>query len=239
MRQLLSIVAAIGLIAAMGAAVQAGPPLDGIYQSDDLPGGVLDKGRYAESWVPPATPLGIGNTLDAQSWDGASLGLEWRYWCAAVANVQLLTSTVNASGNGNETYMKTFVGGYIWLSGTGPWANGDPDYPGTIINYVEFETITYQNFVRIAAVANVQAKAYFDNYPSECVTFAIGNMAEMGTTDTMMKPANYPGFLDPITCNPTVVAGGWWDMFTLTLTITGCTVGTEETTWGAVKSLYR
>jgi hypothetical protein len=239
MKQFLSIVLAVALAATMGTAVQAGPPLDGVYQSDDLPGGTISKGRYTESWMGPGMPLSVGNTLDAQSWDGMNLGAEWRYYCAAVANVQLLTDNVDANGNGNRTYMKTFVGGFIWLSGTGPWANGDPDYPGVITDYVEFETITYQNFERVAAVANVQATAQFDNYPSDCLTFAIGNMAEMGTTDDMMKPADYPGFLDPNTCDPTRTNGAWWDMFTLTLTITGCTVDTQESTWGGVKALYR
>lgn len=239
MKQLLSIMTAMILIASFVPSVMAGPPLDGVYQSDDLPGGVISTGRYTESWSAPSMPLAMGNAFDAQSWDGMTLGAEWRYYCGSLVNSQLLTDTVNGSGNGNRTYMKTFTGGYIWLAGTGPWANGDADYPGTITDYVEFETITYVNFVRVAAVSNVQASAVFDNYPSACMTFAVGNMAEMGTTDTMMKPAGYPGFLDPATCDATRTMGGWWDMYTLTLTISGCTVQTEETSWGAVKSLYR
>lgn len=238
MKQLLSIIAAMLFIASIVPAAQAGPPLDGIYQSDDLPGGVISKGRYTESWVGPSMPLGLGNAFDAQSWDGMTLGAEWRYYCGSLANVLVLTDNVDANGNGNRTYMKTFVGGYIWLDGAGPWGNGDADYPGTITDYVEFETVSFVNFARVAAVSNVQASANFSNYPSSCMTFAVGNMAEMGTTDSMMKPGDFPGFLDPATCDATRTMGGWWDMFTLTLTISGCTVETQETSWGAVKALY-
>jgi len=238
MKQVLLTAVAVVLVAAVVVPVHAGPPLNGVYQSTDL-GGPVQLGRYTESWMGAGMPLAMGNTLNAQSWDGMNLGAEWKYYCGFVVMSQLLVSTVDGSGNGNATYMKTFSGGYSWLNGTGPWANGDVDYPGFITSYVEFETITYQSFQRIAAVSNVQASAQFDNYPSSCMTFAIGNMAEMGNTDTGMKPANYPGFLDPNTCDPTVTFGGWWDMFTLTLTISGCTVDTQDSTWGSVKSIYR
>ena len=134
----------------------AGPPLDGSYQSTDLGGPVL-LGRYTEAWDVGGGALEVGTTLHAESWDpgGPALGTQWRYWCSTelVPSV-LLVDLVDGSGNGNRTYQKTFSGGYIWLSGTGPWANGDPDYPGVIDTYYEFETITYSNWVPIAAVTS-------------------------------------------------------------------------------------
>jgi hypothetical protein len=133
--------------------------------------------------------------------------------------------------------MKQYVGGFVWLSGSGPWANGDAQYTGVITNYTEFETVQFTNFARIAAVSNVQATADFDGYDN-CMNFAVGNMQDVNNTDMMMKPADYPDFLDS-NCDATPMMGSWWDMFTLTLTITGCAVETEETTWGQVKSLYR
>ena len=232
-----AIVIALCLMLLAGTSL-AGPPLNGAYDSTDL-GGVVYLGRYTEGWDGGGGALADGTTLNAESWDGMTLGTQWRYWCATeMSDAMLLTNTVNAEGNGNRTYMKTFIGGYIWLSGTGPWANGDPDYPGVIDSYIEFETITYVNWVPVAAVTNVQATAHFDNYPSQCMTFYIGNGTRVATTDLgETLPANYPDLLDP-TCSATRTDGAAWDFTSITLSITSCEVGVEESSWGAIKSLY-
>ncbi len=216
----------------------AGPPLPGAYDSTDM-GGPVDVGRYTEGWDPAGSAMQAGTTLQAESWDGAALGMQWRYWCATLASDGvLLTDNVDGNGNGNRTYMKIFIGGFIWLSGTGPWANGDADYPGTIDSYVEFETITYDNWVEIAAITNVQASAHFDNYPDECVTFYIGNGSLAASTDLGDPvPPDYPSLMDTA-CGDTRVDGAFWDFFTITLSITGCTTPTRDTTWGAVKAMY-
>ena len=226
------------LVLFLATASVAGPPLNGSYDSTDL-GGPVYVGRYTEGWGGGGGALLAGTTLNAASWDGSVLASQWHYWCSTESsNGVLLVNTVNSSGNGNRTYMKTFVGGYIWLSGSGPWANGDPDYPGVIDSYVEFETITYSNWIPVAAITNVQASAHFDAYPGQCMTFYIGNGSQIASTalgDPV--PADYPAFLDP-SCNPTRTEGASWDFFTITLTITDCVVGTKEATWGAIKSIY-
>jgi hypothetical protein len=221
----------------IGGVTIAGPPLDGDYQTPDL-GGTLYYGRYTEGWDPGGGALETGTTLNAESWDGAALGTQWRYWCSTEsAPAVLLIDSVNpTTGNGNRTYQKTFTGGYIWLSGSGPWANGDPDYPGVIDSYYEFETITYSNWVPIAAVTNVQAVAYFDNYPDQCMSFYIGNGTRVASTDLGDPiPPDYPDLLDP-NCDPTRTDGAFWDFTAVTLSIVGCATGTEPTTWGAIKS---
>jgi hypothetical protein len=216
----------------------AGAPLNGEYQSTDL-GGPVYVGRYTEGWDAGGAATHYGTTLNAESWDGASLGTQWHYWCSTLlSDGVLLTNTVNAQGNGNRTYMKTFSGGYIWLSGTGPWANGDPDYYGVIDSYTEFETVTYSNWVPIAAVTNVQAIASFDGYPAQCMTFYIGNGSQVASTDLGDPvPADYPGLLDT-SCNPTRTDGAFWDFFTVTLSIVDCAVAAEESSWGNIKSLH-
>lgn len=217
-------------------AVFAGPPLDGTYESTDL-GGTIPLGRYAESWTMPNGFLMMGNVANGESWDGSALGTVWRYYCPLLTMATVLVDNVDANGNGNRTYMKSYTGGLVWLSGSGPWGNGDAQYAGPITAYTEFETIQYSNFNRIAAVSNIQATAQFNGY-DQCMNFAVGNMAEVSNTDMMMKPMDYPDFLDA-NCGATATMGSWWNMFTLTLTITGCTVDTQESTWGEVKSLYR
>lgn len=226
---------------ALAAAALAGPPLPGDYKTTDI-GGVVSMGRYTEGWLPGGGALLPGTTLNAQSWNGTTLGTEWRYQCATTVSPSiLLTNTVNASGFGNRTYMKQFVGGTIWLSGTGPWANGDADYPGVIDSYTEFETIQYENFVPVAAVTNVQATAHFVNYPAACMTFAVSNGVEIGSTALGgVKPANYPDFLQPGSCSPGAPEGAWWDMVTMTLSVSaGCATPAKPSTWGALKALYR
>jgi hypothetical protein len=219
----------------------AGPPLDGIYKSVDV-GGPINIGRYSESWEAGGGPLMPGTTLNAESWDGTDLGLEWRYWCSTqLVAPTLLIDTVNpATGNGNRTYQKQFSGGYFWLSGSGPWANGDPDYSGTIDTYSEFETIQYVNWVPVHAITNVQATAHFDNYPETCFNFAVANGVEIGSTNNGDPvPMDYPDFLEANTCAPVLTLGAWWDMKDLSLVITGCSVPTEEMNWGAIKAHYQ
>lgn len=240
MKHLATTLLVLGTLAVAATAL-AGPPLSGEYKTTDL-GGVVSLGRYTEGWLPGGGALLSGVTLNAQSWNGAALGTEWYYRCAITAGpATLLTNTVNASGDGNRTYMKQFVGGTIWLSGTGPWANGDADYPGVIDSYTEFETIQYSNWVPVAAVTNVQATAHFANYPADCMTFYVSNGTEVGSTEAGgVKPANYPDFLHPSDCNLTANDGAWWDFLTMTLSITsGCTTPARPSSWGAVKQLYR
>lgn len=216
----------------------AGPPLVGSYNSVDN-GGPVYVGHYTEGWDASGSAIKAGTTLNAESWDGAVLGTQWRYWCSTEsADAFLWVDNIDAQGNGQRVYLKTFSGGYIWLSGTGPWANGDPQYTGVITHYNETETVQYVNWVPIGAVTSVNAKATFDNY-ALCMTFYIGNGYRIGTTDLGdVKPAGYPDFLDP-GCSATRTLGAWWDFDDVILTINGdCTVATQESTWGAVKSLY-
>ena len=237
MKHLAMVLCALLLFVFSGAAL-ADAPLNGDYQSTDL-GGPVYTGRYTEGFDPWGGATSYGTVINAMSWDGATLGTQWKYWCGVeIADAVLLTDTVNGMGNGNRTYMKTFVGGYIWLSGSGPWANGDPDYPGVIDSYYEFETIQYSNWVPIDATTNVQAVAHFDAYPDQCMAFYIGNGERVATTEIgETLPADYPELLD-MDCNATRTDGAAWDFFTVTLSITGCAVSNEESSWGAIKSIY-
>ena len=216
----------------------AGPPLGGNYQSTDI-GGTISAGRYSEGWLPGGGALLAGTTQNCGSWNGTALGTEWRYTCGTmITNGVLLLDTVNGSGNGNRTTLCIYVGGVFWLSGTGPWANGDVNYPGHFDSYVEYETVQYVNWVPIAAITNVQASAHFDDYPLTCIAFTIANGVRVGTTDLGgVEPANYPAFLTPA-CAPTMTNGAWWNMQALTISILGCETPVEPSTWGSIKARY-
>lgn len=230
----------LACIVMMAAAALAGPPLNGIYSSTDI-GGDVNTGRYTEGWDVGGGATSIGTVLNAQSWDGATLGLQWRYTCSTIESAPaLIQDTVNASGTGSKTWQIDFTGGTIWLSGDGPWGNGDAEYTGTITSYTEFETVQYVAFEAVHAVTNVTAIAHLDGYSEACMTFSVGNGVEVGNTnDGSTKPSTYPDFLQAGTCAPVMTLGAWWDFMTMSLYIDNCTVGTEPATWGAVKAIYR
>lgn len=231
---------ALLLIASLTAtAALAGPPLNGVYPSTDI-GGDVYTGRYMETYDTPEGAILPGTTLHAQSWDGMNLGQQWSYQCGIMTSAPVLVSDmVNANGTGSRTYMKTFVGGSIWLSGTGPWGNNEAEYSGPILDYVEFETIQFLNFERIHAVTNISATASIDGYSDSCLAFTVGNGVEIGSTDFGNPiPATYPAMHDA-NCDPVVALGAWWDFMTLSLYIDSCVVSTDETTWDSVKSFYR
>ena len=229
---------------ALGVTVaQAQAPVDGTYKTSN---GDFLEGRSATSWVTPVNdPPQVGNVLHGQSWDGAVLGTEWEVSCPVVANVTLLFDAV-IGGNGHRAYLIAYVGGTIWLDGAGPWGGGDPSYNGVIDTYMETRTEQYADGNLVGANSNHNVSAHIVGYPADCVAFAIGNGVLIGdtdpnlipVTDTNVKPADYPDFLQA-NCAVGGADGHWGDLTDMTLTVQGCLVPVEETSWGAVKSIYR
>ena len=240
MKRLATTFAILAALALTASASLAAAPLPGTYMSTDI-GGTIPAGRYTEGWDADGGALLASTTQNCGSWDGSVLGGVWKYTCGtATAPATLLYSTVNAQGYGTRTYMMPFSGGIFWLSGSGPWANGDPDYPGVFDSYVEYETITYSNWIPVSAITNVQVAAHFNNYPTLCMAFSIGNGSRVGTTDLgNVMPADFPAMLDP-TCNPTRTLGAWWNFTSITITLTpDCATPAKPSTWGSLKAIYR
>jgi hypothetical protein len=241
MKRLATIFAILATLALTASVTLAAAPLPGEYKSMDLPGGTIPAGRYTEGWAVGGGALLAGTTQNCGSWDGSALDGVWKYSCGTelTPGVQI-GGYVNSLGNGIRTFMKTYSGGTFWLSGTGPWANGDSDYPGVFDSYVEYETITYSNWVAISAITNVQAAAHFNNYPVLCMGFSIGNGTRVGTTDRgNVMPSNYPALLDP-TCAPTRTLGAWWDFTSISILLTeDCATSAKPSSWGSLKAIYR
>jgi hypothetical protein len=222
-----------------GAAAMAGPPLTGIYLSDDF-GGTMQPGRFSESWVNPAATHGqVGNTIHALSWDGATLGDEWSLLCPSIAIGPVLVSdNRDGNGTGDVTYQTQYTGGSFWMSKDGPWGDGSVDYTGAIQTFVVTTTYQYVFGNLLGIRGNVTMSGSFDGYDN-CFDYTVNNTAFVGTTDTMPLPADYPAFRDA-SCFGGVVRGGWGSVTQIALQIYGsCTVSTEESSWGAVKALYR
>jgi hypothetical protein len=219
----------------------ADPPIDGIYTSTDLGGQVL-LGRYSESWDVPDGRLQMGNTANKLSWDGATLGTQWQLFCTRIAGPPvLITDTVDGAGNGFREWKVVYVAGDLILDGNGPWGNGtEPFYQANMHAYQEIKTFQYSGGVITQAIANVSIQADFQDWAESCVTISILNQEELGNTDDDGSLAlNYPAFLVPITCDPSRTLGTWGEVDEITLIVTGCTVPTEDTTWGVIKSLYK
>jgi hypothetical protein len=211
----------------------AGAPLEGVWKSTDL-GGPVPLGRYTEGWMSGGGALLAGTAFNAASWDGTTLGDSWSYHCAVEgANAVLVDDSV-VSGFGTRTWKCTFTGGTIWLSGSGPWGNGDAQYTGPILSYVEYETLTYVAGMVIEARTNVNATAMIEGYETVCLGFTVGNGAKIGDG---LPPANYPPELNS-SCG-SAINGAFWDFAQLTLYITNCEVGTQESSWSSVKAQYR
>jgi len=232
--RLLSIVVILGFVALP---VLAAPPVAGVYYSYDLPGGTFNAGRFSESWVDPGSHGQIGNTVNAESWDGATLGTEWKLWCASIQTPPVLVSdTRDVNGTGDVTYRTVYSGGHFWLGAAGPW--GDEDYSGDLSFFVITTTYMYVANTVLGIRSNVTSYGQIDGY-TDCMEYEINNAAFFGTTDMGPLPADFPVFLDEYCSEGVWVRGGWGSATQVAIRIRGeCNVGVEPSTWGQIKALY-
>jgi hypothetical protein len=223
----------------------AGAPANGTYESTDI-GGLMLPGRYSESWF--GGRLMPNNTLNEKSWDGATLGTQWHWYCPWISGAPaLLVDAVNpVTGDGFKMWRVTYVGGYCWLDGSlgTPWYGGDPSYTANINTWIATVTETYDNFQEVGTVRNHNATATFVGYNQQCMNLVVSNVEKL--SDTVKSggpvPADFPDFWDwsPCASIGTVGPGEWGDVDSITFTITGCeTVAAQPKSWGAVKAMYR
>lgn len=233
-RSLFAFVAAACLLTV---SAQAGAPLLGTYTSE---GGDVSHGRHTESFANNGEFLTVGNAVNAASWDGATLGVQWSYSCPDIVSTLLLADLVNPiTGDGQKLYKKYFSGGTFTMNGTGEaWDGGDAVYTGVMSYYSETTTIIYANFERVNAVTDITWFGHFDGFRYPCVQWAANGATLGDTSDGSSLPAGYPLFVSPGSCSTDRTYGIWWQDSDVTMTITECTVPTEESTWGSIKALY-
>lgn len=214
----------------------AGPPLVGSYKSTL---GDMLTGTYSETWN--GGKLSVNNTINEASYDGVNLGTEWKWSCAYIAAApSLVYDGVDANGNGNRIWNVVYTGGSAWLSQTGPWGNGE-DYNLMVDTWNATVTETYSNFVEVGTVKTVNATATFVGFPETCIVLALSNLEKHGDGATLPPPGvlAYPDFIDGANCNTAAGPGEWGEVDDITYSILGCTVGTQDKSWGSVKALYR
>jgi hypothetical protein len=200
-------------------------PIEGVY---DTTIGNLKPGRVSEAWCTLPSPGVPGNTQNAESWDGATLGAQWKVWGMEInaAGPQVVGSSMN-NGSGWIAYSTDYDGGQFWLSKNHTWGDGVNDLTGTVSNYNVFARVTYVNYTPVSVYSTAYFTGVFDECPVCYLEYVISNVAQVWPSD----PGMYPALL----CG---TAGEYYDVCCIRASIF-CQVGTEESTWGTIKSLYR
>jgi len=211
----------------------AGPPAAGTYLSTDMGGSVLT-GYFSESWV--AGPGNIGNTVNSASWDGATLGTQWKLWCPAIdVGPVLVSDTRDGNGTGEVTYRTTYAGGFFWMSKTGPWGDNTVDYPGTVSSFIATATYQYVLGQLLGIRSNITTFGQFDGY-GDCMEYTINNAAFLGEGTV---PDYCPPYMDSSCALTGLSLGGWGHAHDLAIRILGCEVPVNQSTWTGAKTLYR
>lgn len=212
------------------------PPLPGTYKT--LTATVLP-GRATES-MPCDSCFGqVGDLVMAESWDGSTLGTNWRVSCPQIATTPTLLYNGVVGGTGQRIYQAAYTGGTLWLSGTGAWGAGDPYYTGSLTSFVVVAAYQYVGGTLVGIVSNINFSGNIDGY-DDCFTLAISNAAFVGATPGAPSLSPFPAFQGPSDCNVAGTHGSYWDVHDITFSILGhCTTGTRSSSWGALKSRYR
>ncbi len=221
------------LICLFAGSAMAGAPIVGNYSPSD--------GRFSESWV-GGQEGAVGNTVNALSWVGGNLGLEWKLQCNSIQiEPTIIEDTIDEYGTGYIKYKTVYGGGTMWLSSTGSW--GDEDYTADVNETGMVVTSTHQFVMgtRTGVVSDITVRGVFVNY-SNCFAYTLSNAVIWGAGTE--PAADYPEFLDANCDSGTMGFGAWGDVDDIFLAIYAptdpeCTIPVQEATWGHVKSLYR
>ena len=205
-------------------------PYEGFWTTTDAS---LTGGRISEAFC--GSPIGPGvedNTLNAQSWNGATLGLLWVFSGMAIDEDGAVETgqSINDSGFGWIDYITNYIGGTFWLDGGHTWSDGT-DLTGVVTGCSVGARVTIVNWQPVGVASNITVTGVFDQC-EECTIHVVGNSTRIWDGVTGPMPAGFPTFL----CGTT---GELHDMCCLQATITCPVVGTEESSWGAIKELHR
>jgi hypothetical protein len=210
------------------------PPKDGTYSTYS---GTMLGGRASEAWCSGVGPGQPGNTESTASWDGSTLGAQWRVWGMAIdANGAVETArSFDADGNGWIDYATNYTGGSFWLDGNHLWGNGIGDFTGVVTYFQVTARVTYVRWQAVGVTSNVFMTAGFDECPNCSIEYAISSaMLEWQTGYPTPMPSGYPAFA----CDATM--GELFDASCCVLAKIHCTpIAAESSTWGAIKGFYR
>jgi len=195
--------------------------------------GTLLPGRVSEGWCGTPVNGGVpGNTEDAMSWDGATLGGQWHVWGMYIdaSGTGETGRDVDAMGNGWIDYVTNYDGGQFWLDGT-HFGTGAMDFTGTISYYNVSTRITLLYGQVVGVTSNVTFNGRFAECDCCYLEFVIANAIRVWADGQGAMPPLYP----PLYCGTT---GELFDACCILASVS-CPVGTEETSWGEIKQMHR
>ena len=232
---ILAIVTAVSLTGA--AFAQTHPCGDGALPYEGswtTTAGTLLEGRISEAWCySPFSPGQPGNTLNALSING-SLGSQWRVSGMSIdaAGRVEVGRDVNGAGFGWIDYVSNYEGGRFWLVGSNSWSDGT-DLEGDVTICNVSSRVTLVNFVSVAMVSNITIVGIFDLCPMCSIEIAANSQRLWMTGDAAAMPTDYPDFL----CGAN--GGEMHYSCCINAEIICSVTGTRESTWGAIKEMYR
>jgi hypothetical protein len=228
----LALLLALLSVFAVAASAQTNPPLVGTYKT--LTGQLLNGYATVSQPVPGATGLNTpGDIIDAQSYNG-TLGTQWKVTCP-VAGASTLVFDGVVGGNGQRIFNTPYLGGQLWLAGSGPWGTGDPQYTGGFSSFSVTTVQQWSNNAIVGIVANVNFTGMLDGY-ANCFTMSISNAEFVGFD----AGAPYPPVLGPGSCDVPGTFSSDWNVHDITFTLSGpCAVNAKQPTWGHLKGIYR
>lgn len=227
------ILSLIMLVAVPAFAVCQHKPKDGVYSTTTS---TILAGRASEAFCSGLGPGKPGNTQNSMSWNGAALGGQWKLWGMAIDGAGAVEKArfFDANGIGWIDYETNYSGGQFWLNGTHGWGDGLGDFTGTISYYNVNARISYVFWQPVGLTSNVTMTGHFNECNNCFIDYGISNaILVWATGDPTPSPANYPPFL----CSAT--AGELHEVCDITIRIFCDVTGTEPSSWGKIKELYR
>lgn len=225
------LVALMILPATMAWAIDCNQP-DGYYTTSSS---TLYGGRSSEAWCTPEYQnAGVpGNTESAMSWDGTTLGTQWRFWGMAIdaTGAVLTNDQIDVYGNGFRDYSTNYVGGQFWLAGWHTWSDGT-DLTGTVTYMNVGAKISFVGGQVVGVTSNILIQGVFDTCPNCVIEYSISNALRVWDPTAGAMPADYPDWA----CGTT---GELFDVCCIVAHIVCDEVGNEESTWGAIKEMYK
>ncbi len=226
------------LIAGTAAIALAAQPTPGTYYSTDHPinpGQVLT-GHGSNSWSTPNGNQNSDAVFNSDSWDGATLGTQWRYECGVSIGPETVQDN-RVGGTGTVVYTVNYSGGTFFLSKNGPWGDGVNDLTGTIGGTTTITTVQFVGGTPVGSRLNIDSSGSFDG--STCtLRYVVSNGTGAGETDLgNVKGSDYPDFLDT-SCLSTRIYGSWGVIQDIQMEI-DCPTPNKPATWGTIKSQYK
>jgi hypothetical protein len=206
-------------------------PNPGVYSTY---AGTLLPGRDSEAWCTGIGPGRPGNTDNAQSWNGVALGTQWKVWGMQIdQNGGVETArNVDAFGNGWIQYQTNYLGGQFWLSKNHTWSDGINDLTGNITYFNASTRITLVGGAIKGATSNIYFTGVFNECPLCTLEYVISNAMLVWMPGWPNMPSGYP----PLECGASLAE--LYNVCCIQASIY-CPVATGQSTWGAIKELYR